>query len=132
MIHSSHVSRFVLLLFVIVLSACGRSGTTAETEEELVERARGIHERVITLDTHNDISTSNFTEERNYTMDLSNQVNLPKMEAGGLDVAWFVVFVGQGPLTVEGYERATESALEKFRAIHWLAGEKAPVRIGGA
>ena len=51
----------------------------------LVARARAIHERVMALDTHVDISPSNFTAERNYAQRLSTQVNLPKMEEGGLD-----------------------------------------------
>jgi len=99
------------------------------SEADLVEKARGIHERVITLDTHDDISTSNFTEEQNYTMDLPTQVNLPKMEEGGLDVAWFIVYTGQGPLTDEGYQDAMENAMDKFNAIHWLTEEKAPDQI---
>ena len=122
-------SKLTLLLSVVAVAACsgGESGT--DSEADLVERARGIHERVITLDTHNDISAANFTGERNYTMDLGNQVNLPKMEAGGLDVSWMVVFVGQGPLTDEGYANAHAAAIEKFDAIHRLTEEIAPDRI---
>ena len=118
--------RFILLAGIIALSSCA-SGP--ETEDELVERARGIHERVITIDTHDDISVANFTEERNYTMDLPTQVNIPKMIAGGLDVTWLVVYVGQGELTEEGFIAATEAAMAKFEAIHWLADEKAPDQI---
>jgi membrane dipeptidase len=101
----------------------------AETEEALVERARGIHERVITLDTHADINTVNFTETNNYTSDLDTQVNLPKMIQGGLDVAWFIVYTGQGPLTTEGYAAAEANALDKFSAIHRLAEQFAPETI---
>ncbi len=57
-------SELTLLLSVLLLGGC--SGPPAnESEAELVERARGIHERVITMDTHNDISASHFTAERN-------------------------------------------------------------------
>ena len=122
-----------LSLAVLALASCAGPDVAQnpgqESEAALVERARGIHDRVITLDTHNDISPANFVEDRNYTMDLPTQVNLPKMEAGGLDVAWFVVFVGQDELTDEGYARATQAAMDKFNAIHWLAEEKAPDRI---
>ena len=114
------------MLALIGLSACGPK---AETEEELVERARGIHERVITLDTHDDINVANFTEESNYTMDLPTQVNIPKMVAGGLDVTWLVVYVGQGELTDEGFAKATADAMAKFDAIHWLTDVKAPEQI---
>jgi membrane dipeptidase len=102
---------------------------SAETEQELLERALAIHERVITLDTHADINTSNFTPENNYTSDLDTQVNLPKMEQGGLDVAWFIVYTGQSTLDTEGYEAAYANAIDKFDAIHRLAEDIAPEQI---
>jgi len=115
--------------------ACAGAGddaapeASAESEEEMIARAREIHDRVITLDTHDDINTSNFTAERNYTMDLPTQVTLPKLEAGGLDGPWFVVFTGQGPLDDEGYAAAYDNAMDKFTAIHRLVEEYAPDRI---
>jgi len=48
-------------------------------EAALVAKAEKIHKEVITLDTHDDINTANFTEAVNYTQDLNTQVNLPKM-----------------------------------------------------
>lgn len=121
----------------LLLWSCGAKQETQEevdvnsmTEQELMDYAKGIHERVITLDTHDDINTSNFTTETNYTERLSTQVNLPKMEEGGLDVAWFVVYTGQGELTEEGYARAYENADDKFKAIHRLTEEIAPDKIG--
>ena len=118
-------------ILFLALTACGTADTPdAGDDAELMERARGIHERVITLDTHADINPGNFTPELNYTMDLPTQVNLPKMEAGGLDVAWFIVYVGQGDLTPAGYAEAYDQAIAKFDAIHRLTGEIAPERIG--
>ncbi len=107
------------------------SATSAavETEQQLIERALGIHERVITLDTHADINTSNFTPELNYTSDLDTQVNLPKMARGGLDVAWFIVYTGQSTLDEQGYAAAYANAIDKFDAIHRLAEEIAPELI---
>ena len=119
------------LPLLALLSACnGADAPPGDADAELMERARGIHERVITLDTHDDINPANFTAEQNYTMDLPTQVNLPKMEAGGLDVAWLVVYVGQGDLTPEGYADAYDQAIAKFDAIHRLTEEIAPERIG--
>ncbi len=102
----------------------------AESEEALIERARGIHDRVIALDTHADINTGNFTETVNYTMNLDTQVNLVKMAAGGLDVAWFIVYTGQSTLDEEGYAAAYANAIDKFDAIHRLAEIIAPDEIG--
>ncbi len=122
--------KLALLVFVSLVPLAACAGEPAnETEAGLIERARGIHERVITLDSHNDINPANFTAERNYTMDLGNQVNLPNMEAGGLDVSWMIVYVGQGPLTEEGYANAHAQAIAKFDAIHRLTEEIAPDRI---
>lgn len=99
------------------------------TEAELVEKAKGIHERVITLDTHNDINTTNFTTTTNYTQSLPTQVNLPKMVEGGLDVSWMIVYTGQGELNEKGYAAAYANADDKFKAIHRLCEEIAPDKI---
>ena len=102
---------------------------TVMTEDEIITKAREIHEAVITLDTHDDINTANFTAGNNYTMDLDTQVNLVKMDSGKLDVAWFIVYTGQGELNEEGYATAYENAIDKFNAIHRLAEEIAPDKI---
>ena len=120
---------FVALLF---LTACKNVDSTPEKEsdEALIARALDIHERVMTLDTHVDINVRNFTDSVNYTQELDNQVNLPKMKKGGLDVAWFIVYTGQGELTEEGYAKAYDNAMAKFHAIHKLTKEIAPDDIG--
>ena len=121
---------YFLMLLAFVFASCETQKSVEEmSEDELVEFAQGIHDRVITLDTHCDIRTSNFTAERNYTQRLSTQVNLPKMEEGGLDVAWFIVYTGQGELSEESFARAYENADDKFKAIHRLCEEIAPDRI---
>ncbi|MGH7560077.1 MAG: membrane dipeptidase [Gemmatimonadales bacterium] len=100
-------------------------------DSALVAWARAIHDRVITLDTHVDINPGNFTPARNYTQRLSTQVDLPKMEEGGLDAVFLIVYVGENSdLTPDGFARAHAAALEKFTAIHRLTKELAPDRIG--
>jgi membrane dipeptidase len=112
----------------------GTAGLVAQDDAVVTKKARGIHDRVMTLDTHNDISPSNFTSVCNYTMDLGNQVNLPKMIKGGLDASFFIVYVGQdtGPdaFTPAGYDSAYKSAIDKFDAIHRLTEQIAPDKIG--
>lgn len=88
-----------------------------------------IHKEIITLDTHCDINLKNFTNQNNYTANTDSQVNLPKMINGGLDVAWFIVFTGQGSLNKNGYKRAYKNAIDKFEAIHRLVEEYAPDQI---
>src|SRR3546814_3018721 len=50
------------------------------------------------------------------------------MERGSLDAAFFVVYVGQGPLTPEGYADAVAKADRKYSAIHMMV-DKYPDRI---
>jgi membrane dipeptidase len=104
----------------------------AQTKDDaaLVAKAKLIHSHVIPLDTHNDIEPSNFTAECNYTMRLTTQVNIPKMIEGGMDVSFMIVYVGQGPLTPEGYDDAYKQAIAKFDAIHRLTEQIAPTQIG--
>ncbi|MDP5081325.1 MAG: dipeptidase [Winogradskyella sp.] len=98
-------------------------------EDQLLANAKAIHERVITLDTHCDINVKNFTDSLNYTQDLDTQITLPKMKAGGLDVAWFIVYTGQDSLTESGFKNAYDNAISKFDAIHKLVEDIAPNEI---
>lgn len=110
-------------------AAFGASAQQSE-ESQLEEKARRIHEKVITIDTHADINVNNFTKDVNYTQDLDTQVTLPKLDEGRVDVTWFIVYTGQGEHTPEGYRKAYENAMAKFEAIHRLTNEIAPEQIG--
>ena len=113
-------------LFLLLFSAA----LCAQQQNDLLVKARQIHDKVITIDTHNDINVDNFKPEKNYTQDLDTQVNLPKMEVGGMDVTWLIVYTDQGELTPEGYKKAHANAISKFRAIHRLVEDYAPSKIG--
>ena len=100
------------------------------TEKSTEEKAMEIHNRVITLDTHDDFSVSNFTDSLNYTIDTNTQFNLPKMLKGGLDVGFLIVYTGQKTLDEKGYMSARENAIAKFDAIDRLVNIYAPDEIG--
>jgi membrane dipeptidase len=114
---------------IIVAAASVVLGAAPQAQPDLVARARAIHDRVITLDTHDDIDPQTFTADCNYTMRLTTQVNLPKMKEGGLDASFFIVYVGQGELTPAGYDTAYRAAIAKFDAIHRLTEQIAPKEI---
>jgi membrane dipeptidase len=123
----------LLLIAVAVTGVVARPGAIEQNEQDVTARARAIHERVITLDTHNDIDPANFTRDCNYTMNLTTQVSLPKMKTGGLDVSFMVVYVAQSSrpqvrdaFEPSGYDRAYKAAVAKFDAIHRLTKDIAP------
>lgn len=127
---------FYFTLFTcLIFTSCGNKKegkvilAATSAEEALVEKARQIHDKVITIDTHVDFDVRTFTTEKNYTHDLPIQVDLPKMEAGGLDAIFLIVYTGQGELNEEGFKKAYENADAKFKAIHRLTKEIAPDEI---
>ena len=114
----------------LFLAGCASGGApAASSEEDLSARARAIHQRVIAMDTHDDIELNFATEQNNPCAPTNRQVDLPKMKEGGLDVAFFIVYVGQGPRTPEGNEKAKTDAMTKFTAIHRMAEQLCPNQI---
>ena len=128
---SRRLTRWVTLGAAATLAACA-SAQPGSVDEAMIARARAIHDRVITLDTHTDINPNNFLpNQSNYVSGLNTQVDLPKMEEGGLDAVFFSIYQGQQQdFTPEGYRAPYELAMAKVEAIRRLTSELAPDRIG--
>ena len=120
----------LILVLGLFWMSCQTKKTQGSTDVQLIQKAQQIHLNTTTLDTHDDIDVKNFTDSLNYTQDTDSQVNLPKMERGALDVAWFIVYTGQGDITPVGYKKAAANAQSKFDAIHRLVEVYAPNKIG--
>jgi membrane dipeptidase len=136
-VNSAPLGRFVLGALVApgLIGAAttlhAQSGPRVANDAAAIAAARAIHARVLSIDTHVDIAPANFTAGApNYTQKLPRtQVDLVKMEEGGLVGAFLIVYVGQSPdLDSAGFARANAQALEKFEAIHRLTRELAPSR----
>ena len=121
MFRSNHSLPFFCVLIYLVFISC--------ISESIETKAKRIHQSIITLDTHNDINVGFFTDSLNYSQNTDTQINLPKMEAGGLDVTWLIVYTGQDSLSQTGYAIAAANAKTKFEAIHRLADRYAPEQI---
>ncbi len=99
------------------------AGATNRLAEDPAARAMEIHRQVLTLDSHTDTPLLLGREgfdigKRNDHAQRGGQVDFPRMQEGGLDAAFFAVFVGQGERTPEGYETANRRALHIFDLIH--------------
>ena len=82
-----------------------------------------------TIDTHVDIPDDYMRDARfDVGTETQLRVDLAKMERGGLDAAFFVIYVEQGPLTAEGYATAMATAERKYSAIEMMV-ERYPDRI---
>ena len=127
-----------LLATLAIVSALACSGPTdaggAEepqgiSDADVEQRARELHERILTIDTHADIPFDFANPAVDPGVRGDRQVDLPKMREGGLDVAFFIVYVGQDARGPESDQRAYEQALTKFAAIRRMAEEMYPDQI---
>ena len=99
------------------LSACAPEQTkTVEAAPSL----EVIHKQVLTLDTHVDIPLTYMTDEMDPGTNTDAQVDLGKMEQGGLDAAFFIIYIPQTPIADAKYEDAREIAETRYAAIHKL------------
>ncbi len=107
----------------LVLVSLGPACLRAEDAAAFSVRARALHERLITLDTHLDTPLSlrraawDIMQRHEFAGD-GTQVDYPRMVEGGLDGGWWAVYTAQGPLTPEGRQAARNTALQTALRIH--------------
>jgi membrane dipeptidase len=106
------------------------------TEEQILAKAKTIHEKVISIDTHVDIGGATYATEKDDPGTLTNRkCDLVKMKNGGLKAVFLAVFVGQPRtadhgLTPEGYKRVYDQAIVGFESVHRLAEKLHPELCG--
>ncbi len=123
--------RLSLLALPLLLFAVPASAQQAVSSPD-----RLMHEQMLTLDTHLDTPVLferrgwNFDQWHEYDWD-NSQVDIARMEAGGLDGGFFVIYTPQGPLTPEGMAKARENALMRAAAIQRVVSAN-PDKLGFA
>jgi len=86
-------------------------------------RADRIHREILTLDSHTDTPMDMLRWDADIRQNLDGtpwdgKVDLPRMQAGGLDAVFFAAWVGQGPRTPEGNRKANDKVKRTIQAIH--------------
>jgi membrane dipeptidase len=99
-------------------------------EQEVVDRAKLIHEEALTLDTHVDILNDKYaTEAHDPGIDNPRlKCDLVKMNKGGVDGVFLAAYVRQRKRNAEGYKNAYESAMGQLKAICRLTEKMYPER----
>jgi membrane dipeptidase len=104
------------------IAALALLAATPAAAQEVSSADRLLHEQMLVLDSH--LDTPVFFERPGWEFDEwhhvfwdGSQVDIPRMEVGGLDGGFFVIYTSQGPLTAQGYAAARESALLRAAAI---------------
>jgi membrane dipeptidase len=117
------IKGFLVLAVGLILISCD----SPMDEEEILVRAREIHEKVLTVDTHADTPSRllregwSIGERHDPDERASGCIDLPRMKEGGLDAEFFAVYVGQGDRDEEGYTRAKQRADDLLAALDKMA-----------
>lgn len=101
-------------------------GSTFYHNTDPNEEVEAIHKTILTLDTHVDtpmrLGRDDFDiMKRNNPRRGGGKLDFPRMREGGLDAAFFAVFVPQNSLTEANFKRAYERAHETFDLVHEMA-----------
>jgi len=135
MVNLRRILPSVLLLFAVSVAGLAKPAAASQTgegpaEASLLERAKRIHQRVITLDTHVDVLSPQYaTEALDPGIDHPRlKCDLVKMARGNVDGVFLAVCATQGKRDAEGYRRAFDSVMARVHAIHRLTKTAHPDR----
>lgn len=101
-------------------------------EPKLMALAKKIHANCLTIDTHMDVPIVlkrpgfDISQEHSWT-EHASQVDFPRMKKGGIDGGFFVIYVGQGPLTFEGRANAIKNGFAIADLIHQTVEENSTI-----
>lgn len=113
----------MILAFALLTIGCkNNSNSTAANDDELIQKALDIHNRVLTLDTHADTPIRMMQPgfnlaERHDPKETGSKVDYPRMKEGGLDAIFFAAFVAQDIRDDDGHDRAKNLCLQMIDSI---------------
>ncbi|MEM6804695.1 MAG: dipeptidase [Bacteroidota bacterium] len=122
MLHKPSYLYPIIMLLALFLSGCQSQTESKNPEEDLVQKALEIHDRVLTVDTHADtplrmIQPGFDMSERHDPNETGSKVDYPRMKEGGLDAIFFAAFVAQDIRDDEGNSRAKELCLQMIDSV---------------
>ncbi|HGN1512471.1 dipeptidase (plasmid) [Pseudomonas nitroreducens] len=122
-----------LRLIVVALLLNG-SAPGAQAQEEVSAQTLALHQRLLVLDSHLDtpiqLSRPGWNVlQRHSTLGDGSQVDLPRMQEGGLDGGFWAIYTPQGARTDEGRAQASAYGLATLTRIHDLV-ERHPAEFG--
>jgi membrane dipeptidase len=118
---SRQLTTTLVAISILAVAAVAASHDSPQ-DASLLARARAIHERVLTVDSHVDILGAAYaTPALDPGKPTRLKCDLPKMKAGGLDAVFLAVFTSQRPdFTPGAYKTVQAEATDRFDAIDRL------------
>jgi hypothetical protein len=112
------MSASLKLLFTLIASSLALQGASggqnpgAAGDKALLQKAKQIHQKIVTFDSHVDVPV-----DLDAATDGKSQFDLVKVERGHLSGAALAVFVPQAKRTPENYQKARADADAKYDTI---------------
>jgi membrane dipeptidase len=117
-------AKLLLASTALALAACATTPAGESGASGVSAQALALHKRLLVLDTHLD-TPALLDRPQGYDIMMRHdvdkygtQVDVPKMNEGGLDGGFWAIYMPQGPLTPEGYARIRDTALIRSTSIH--------------
>jgi hypothetical protein len=107
------------LLFTLIASSLALQGASggqnpgAAGDKALLQKAKQIHQKIVTFDSHVDVPV-----DLDAATDGKSQFDLVKVERGHLSGAALAVFVPQAKRTPENYQKARADLRRSARMTH--------------
>lgn len=110
-------------IFTLSISLLAFNCISAQNKTSIEAKAARIHQSAFTVDSHTDAPLNFLNKKYDISIDNSKTsprtcVDFPRMRKGGLDAAFFAVFISQGPRTAEGNTKAKAKAETIFDSIY--------------
>jgi membrane dipeptidase len=107
------IPAFILLISLLAFSF----------SSDIEKKARRIHDQVFTIDSHTDTPLRFTNQDYNIGEEHDarkggGKIDIPRMEKGGLDAAFFAVFLGQNERNPEANQEAYEKAIMIFDSVY--------------
>ncbi len=99
----------------LALTACSQGETPKVATQALDPVA--VHENVLTLDSHIDLELEYIAEDMDPWTNKDGKISVQKMQDGGLDAAFMIVYTPQGEMNDAGVAKAREIAETRYKAI---------------
>lgn len=120
---NARVINFFVVLLCLIFSGLPLLLRGKSWESDLDRKVARIHKKILTVDSHTDaplnLMDPGFDISRMHnSVDDDVKYDIPGMKQGGLDAAFFAVFVPQGARTQEGFARAKARADRLIDSIY--------------
>lgn len=121
-----------LILSALIFAGCTNPSSQPESSEmdSSTQQGEALHFRTLVLDTHLDTPayfhdpSYIFSKRGDFDID-GTHVDLPRMNEGGLDGGFWVIFTPQGPLDEASYLAARNMAMLRQMSIREMAAKYA-------